>query len=448
MPFLTVEAGIAVAQPVNFAFVCSEMEATMRLKPIFLIVGGFIAATIVSGCTGPYKSDFPVIVENRTANTIQAIANGNAVGEVTAGQTGSFSLQLPESNNNVFTNGAAPTPQADVTFTAKDTRTGALSSEKILTLSQSTPTYVSFSASDFPSTGPTIARFTFSPTNATINQDISFNGSSSTVSNGTFAWDFGDGQTGAGVTATHQYSRSGTFTVTLSVTSDTRATSTSSRTINVSATLPPTTANFTFSPINPAINQDVVFNTVAQGPGGIVAGTFTWDFGDGGTGGGATVTHRFARGGTFTVTLRVTTDTGLSATTARPITVSANLPAGSANFTFSPTDPQVDDDVFFNASSSTLSSGTFSWDFGDGSSGSGVTPVHRFSRARTYTVTLTVVNALGQSATTSKTVPVCPDGGCAVTQAGLQGRLPSLARNALRRDSAGAQPGFPSSASE
>ncbi len=425
------------------------IRRTIRLNPLFLIVGGLMAAAAVSGCTGRYKSDFPVIVQNRTANTIQALANGSAVGQVAAGQTGSFTLQLPESNNNVFTNGAAPTPQADVTFTAKDTRTGALSSEKILTLSQSATTYVSFTAADFPSTGPTIARFTFSPTNPTINQDVSFNGSSSTVSNGTFAWDFGDGQTGAGVTVTHQYPRSGTFTITLSVTSDTRATSTSSRTINVSATLPPTTANFTFSPTNPAINQDVVFNTGAQGPGGIVAGIFAWDFGDGGTGTGATVTHRYARGGTFTVTLRVTTDTGLSATTSRPIAVSANLPAGSANFTFSPTDPQVDDDVFFNASSSTLSSGTFSWDFGDGTSGSGVTPVHRFSRARTYTITLTVVNALGQSATISKTVTVCPDGGCAVPAAGLQGRAPSLiARNALRRGFAGSKTGLASAASE
>ena len=400
------EAGIAVARPVNFARARNEMEATMRLKPAVLIVGVWVVATIVSGCVGRYKSDFPVVVENRTANPIQALANGNAVGQVAAGQTGTFSLQLPESNANVFVNGAAPTPQADVTFTAKDTKTGALSSQKSVTLSSNTPTYVSFSADDFPSTGPTIARFTFSPTNPSINQDVSFNGSSSTVSNGTYGWDFGDGQTGAGVSLTHQYVRSGTFTVTLSVTSDTRATSTSSRTITVSATLPPTTANFTFSPTNPAISQDVVFTTGGQGPGGNVPGaTFTWDFGDGGTGTGSPVTHRYARGGTFTVLLRVTSDTGVSATTSRPITVQASLPVGSANFTFSPTDPVVDDEVFFNASSST-STGTFTWDFGDGTSGSGVRPVHTFSRARTYTVTLTVVNALGQSATISKTVPV------------------------------------------
>src|SRR6185295_14144076 len=129
-------------------------------------------------------------------------------------------------------------------------------------------------------TGPTIARCTFSPTSRTINQDVSFNGASSTVSNGTFAWDFGDGQTDMGTTVMHRFLRPGTFTITLTVTSDTRATSTSSRTITASATLPPTTANFTFSPTNPAINQDVIFATSGQGPGGIVPGAnFTWDFG-------------------------------------------------------------------------------------------------------------------------------------------------------------------------
>ncbi|HKC57485.1 MAG TPA: PKD domain-containing protein, partial [Vicinamibacterales bacterium] len=117
-------------------------------------------------------------------------------------------------------------------------------------------------------------------------------------------------------------------------------------------------------------------------------------------------THRYARGGTYTVSLRVTTDAGLAATTTRAITISTTLPSGSANFTFSPTDPRVGDDVFFNASSSSVSGGSFSWDFGDGTAGTGIAPVHSYGRARTFTVTLTVVSTTGQSATTSKTVPV------------------------------------------
>ena len=380
-------------------------------------VGACLLALLLAACTGHYKSDFPIVVVNRTANSLQAMANGGVMGTVAAGQSGSFSLNLPESNSNTFVNGVAPTPQADVTFTAKDTKTGQLSSEKSMTVSQGSPTYVAFTADDFPSTGPTIARFTFSPTNPTINQDVSFNGSSSTVNNGTFNWDFGDGQSGTGITTTHRYTRAGTFTIVLSVTSDTRATSTSSRTITISGTLPANTANFTFSPTNPAINQDVIFTAAGGGGvpgfpgapgggGGGVVGTYTWDFGDGTSASGSPTTHRYTRGGTYTVTLRVTTDAGLSATTSRAVTVSTTLPASSANFTFSPTDPLVGDTVFFNASSSTVTGGSYSWDFGDGSTGSGVTPTHAYGAARTYTVNLTVTNSNGQTATASKTVTV------------------------------------------
>ncbi len=392
----------------------------MSLTRARLRAAGVLAALVLSGCTGKYESAFPVIVVNRTANAIQALANGNAVGQVAAGQTQSFSLTLQESNGNVFNNGVAPTPQADVTFTARDTRSGMLSNEKSITLSKDTATYVSFTVEDFPSTVATVARFTNSPTNPTLNQDVSFNASASTSSNGTYAWDFGD-QTppGSGVTTTHRYARGGTFTITLTVTSDNRATASSSRTINVSTTLPPQTANFTYSPRLPAINQDVIFtanatpvpggpgNPFPGGPGAPAQGaTYAWDFGDGTTGAGMSATHRYTRGGTFAIRLTVTSDTGLTATTSQQVTISTTLPAGSANFVFSPTDPLIEDTVFFNASSSTITNGSYSWDFGDGSRGSGVTPTHSYSLARTYTVTLTVTNDRGQSQTTSKTVTV------------------------------------------
>lgn len=369
-------------------------------------------AALTAACTGRYESDFQVVVVNRTANTLQAMADGREIGQVTSGQSQTFTLTLPESNANTFSNGAAPTPQASVTFTARDTRTGALSSEKPMLVSQGSANYVAFTAEDFPSTGPTIARFTFSPTNPTINQDVSFNASASTVSNGTFAWDFGNGQTGTGVSTTHRYTRGGTFTVVLTVTSDTRATSTSSRTITVSATLPPTAANFNFSPTAPAINQDVTFIATAAGGGpgvpggGVLGATYAWDFGDGTTGNGQTTTHRYTRGGTFTVTLRVTSEASLTATTSRQLTVSTTLPATAANFVFSPTDPRVGDTIFFNASSSTAANASYSWDFGDGTGGSGVSPTHSYGQARTFTVTLTVRNDLGQAATVSKTVTV------------------------------------------
>jgi PKD repeat protein len=381
---------------------------------------GILVAVVSASCAGVgrYESDFPVLVVNRTASTIQAMANGNALGTVASGQSQSFSLTLKESSANVFVNGVAPTPQADVTFAARDTRTGNLSREKSVTLLKDTQTSVTFEADDFPETAPTRAAFNLSPTNPTINQDVSFNAAASSGSNLTYNWDFGD-QTGpgSGVQTTHRYLRGGTFTVTLTVTSDTRQQSTASRTVTVSTTLPAQTANFTFSPTAPAINQDVIFTGSGTAPGGPgipgfpapgapTGATYNWDFGDGTTGTGQTQTHRYARGGTYAVTLRVTTDAGLTAVQTRQITISTTLPAGSANFVFSPTDPQPGDTVFFNATSSTITDGTYEWDFGDGTSGSGLTTTHVYSSARTFTVTVVVRNARGQSASTSKTVTV------------------------------------------
>jgi PKD repeat protein len=56
------------------------------------------------------------------------------------------------------------------------------------------------------------------------------------------------------------------------------------------------------------------------------------------------------------------------------------------------------------ASSPPLSSQTsYHWDFGDGSTGEGNSPGHAYAGAGTYTVTLVVTNALGASASTTRT---------------------------------------------
>jgi PKD repeat protein len=345
-----------------------------------------------------------MIVVNKTVNGLSVLANGSSVGDVAAGQSQTFALHLPESNANLFSNGVAPTPQADVTVAARDKKTGIISAEKEMTLVKDQPAYVTFASTDFPSSVPTVARFTFSPTNAAINQDVGFNASSSTANNGTYDWDFGDGTKGTGVTVNHQYNRPATFTVVLTVTSDAGQASTASRTINVSAALPPQAANFTFSPTNPAINQDVLFT--AAGAGLVQGAIANWDFGDGSTGTGITATHRYTRGGNYTVTLRLASNVGQTATTSRTITVSSTLPAASVNFTFSPTSPGINDTVFLNASSSTVVNPTFSWDFGDGTSGSGVTPTHSYGRPGTYSITLTARNDLGQTVSVSKSVTV------------------------------------------
>ncbi|WP_247042133.1 PKD domain-containing protein [Arthrobacter rhizosphaerae] len=81
---------------------------------------------------------------------------------------------------------------------------------------------------------PPTASFTVSATGLTA----SVNGSASSDPNGTissYAWNFGDGQTGSGVSTSHTYAAAGTYTITLTVTDNAGATGSTSRQVSVTA---------------------------------------------------------------------------------------------------------------------------------------------------------------------------------------------------------------------
>lgn len=67
----------------------------------------------------------------------------------------------------------------------------------------------------------------------------------------------------------------------------------------------------------------------------------------------------------------------------------------------------------FNGSGSTDDKGIsgYAWNFGDGSTGTGVTPSHTYAAGGSYTVTLTVTDTIGQTASTSRTVTASSPGG-------------------------------------
>jgi len=79
------------------------------------------------------------------------------------------------------------------------------------------------------------------------------------------------------------------------------------------------------------------------------------------------------------------------------------------SFTYSPSAPIAKSDVTFDASLSTDSDGrivSYAWNFGDGSQGSGALVKHSYAADGSYTVTLTVTDDRGQSASLSKAVAV------------------------------------------
>jgi PKD repeat protein len=143
--------------------------------------------------------------------------------------------------------------------------------------------------------------------------------------------------------------------------------------------------------------------------GRIVA--WSWSLGDGDTASGESVSHTYDRPGTYTVTLKVTDDTGLTATDTAVVTASNRAPVADAG-------PDVQAvagaTLTFNAGGSRDPDGTivaYGWDFGDGQSATGVSVQHAYQASGTYIATLTVRDDKGATATDRATVTITEGGG-------------------------------------
>jgi PKD repeat protein len=191
--------------------------------------------------------------------------------------------------------------------------------------------------------------------------------------------------------------------VSLTVTDDLGVSTTT--TVQVTVDAPPT-ASFT-APLTPLTPESpATFDASASSDAvGTITG-YSWDFGDGSSGTGVSPAHVFTSSGTYTVVLTVTNNAGQTATASHVVTVDA---PPTASFTAPSTPLTPGSPATFDASSSSDTVGTitgYRWDFGDGSSGTGVNATHVFTSSGTYTVVLTVTNNAGQTATASHVVTV------------------------------------------
>jgi PKD repeat protein len=118
-----------------------------------------------------------------------------------------------------------------------------------------------------PVNQPPVASFTAAPTSGIVPVTVSFDAGGSSDPDGSIAsysWEFGDGATGSGVTASHTYNQTGTFTVVLRVTDDSGATSSASRTVTVSPLPAPV--------LTGSVNGTTVNLTWTDGSGGKATG--------------------------------------------------------------------------------------------------------------------------------------------------------------------------------
>jgi chitodextrinase len=139
------------------------------------------------------------------------------------------------------------------------------------------------------------------------------------------------------------------------------------------------------------VDQEVVFsgNESKDKDGEIVR--YFWNFGDGENATGKYVTHKYDKGGNYTVILIITDNDGKKA--LQTITVHVNeLPIAWIDMTLP---AYIHEPVYFYGNDSYDTDGFVSdyfWDFGDGTNATGMYTSHSYSQKKMFRVTLTVTD--------------------------------------------------------
>ena len=190
-----------------------------------------------------------------------------------------------------------------------------------------------------------------------LGDQVQFDASESSDEDGTISsynWDFGDGETGTGKTIIHRYQNPGDYIVSLSVTDDDGAVSNNDRkltyitvlhgTVNEGSGLPHAIISVKSSVVSPGASVD--FNGggswawVDGSPSTDEITNWLWDFGDGETGTGKEVSHKFGSSGGLTgfssvgnycVKLTVTGSNNMPDTVYRTIRVVAEESSGASS---------------------------------------------------------------------------------------------------------------------
>lgn len=203
--------------------------------------------------------------------------------------------------------------------------------------------------------------------------------------------------------------------------------------------------NITVEPASPVVNQTVCFNGTDAFP---TAVEFFWDFdGDGRSDAtGATACTAFGRAGTVQVSLLARSLDRDCGTTTTVVTVGPGAPA-TCQIVASPTAVLIDETVNFTAITTDPDGRVrrFVWNFGDGKTGSSSrnTITHKYDRAGSFAVILTITDDQGNVSTcqTSVTVgaetPGAPVCGFTISPTNIQIGTPVFVNAATSHDDDG-----------
>ncbi|HXK36581.1 MAG TPA: PKD domain-containing protein, partial [Candidatus Paceibacterota bacterium] len=143
-----------------------------------------------------------------------------------------------------------------------------------------------------------------------------------------YSWDYGDGGSGSGVMDSHIYAAPGTYTVTLTIVDSGGKSATTSKSVSVVQNTPPTAVISVVSIVDLMVTL--------SGSGSLddaAIASYDWSLGDGAIASGVEVSHTYAAGGTYSVSLVVTDDHGMTGSAAMDITVSEPIPIPGKTYT-------------------------------------------------------------------------------------------------------------------
>ncbi len=218
------------------------------------------------------------------------------------------------------------------------------------------------------------------------------------------AWDFGDNTTGLGDTVIHTYQDTGTYVVTMTITTETSCDTSVSALVTVVES--PVAA---FSVSDVCLDSAMAFNNLSTTPGGTSITTYGWDFGDTGTSSMTSPSYTYQNPDTFNVTLAIVNNQGCYDSTQQQVIVYPN-PAASFSVTTAP--PCANHPVCLG-NGSAISSGMiagYEWDFGDATpADTAAQPCHTYPNtfpSSSYTITLVPKSEFGCTDTVSQLLAV------------------------------------------
>ncbi len=149
--------------------------------------------------------------------------------------------------------------------------------------------------------------------------------------------------------------------------------------------------------------------------------SYLWDFGDGNTSTEESPTHVYAVADTYTVTLEVTGETGLTASLEKPIDIQAPVIV-DCSWEIDPEDYRT---VHFGDGS--VGAVELLWQFGDGFQYTGMSASHTYREDGIYTVTLTATSITGLQDTKQFDVTIAQGFIATISEAGFEDNDPSAA---------------------